>query len=112
VEEPPEATPPCDAQLPVGNGSSGGAVKRRAQKPRKRRSLGETSKEHPAPRRRVVDLPRAQQALAELTRILTENPEVRDRTARMLAGELPCPDLEEKSPCRRNRKRRASPTNR
>lgn len=79
----------------------------------KRRSPhGRDKPNHPKPRRRVVDLPRAQRALADLSQVPTQHPEVRERTARMLAGELPCPDLEEKPPCPRNRKRRGSPKSR
>ncbi len=44
---------------------------------------------------KVIDLPRANAALARLEALLTANPELRDRTQRMMAGELPCAELEE-----------------
>jgi len=40
-----------------------------------------------------VDLPRIRRLLTELDAHLDGHPEIRDRTADMLAGELPCPPL-------------------
>ena len=82
-------------------------MKRRTQKAHKRRStVAKGTIAGAKESRAVVDLGRAQRALAELTQILTEYPELRDRTARMLAGELPCGELEEKPSCPKSRKRR------
>lgn len=46
----------------------------------------------PKLRRQPVDLPSAQKALWDLKRILAEHSDMRERTARMLDGTLPCPD--------------------
>jgi hypothetical protein len=50
---------------------------------------------HPAP---TVDLERVRAAEARLERLLAEKPHLRERTAAMLASELPCPDLEKPMP--------------
>lgn len=42
-----------------------------------------------------VDLARARAAEEALAHLLAEKPHLRERTAEMLAGDLPCPDLEE-----------------
>ena len=57
------------------------------------------SNHRPAP---VVDLAAVRAAEARLDRLLADHPELRDRTAAMLAGDLPCPDLEEPMAVTRN----------
>jgi len=49
------------------------------------------SNPRPAP---VVDLAAVRAAEARIDRLLAEHPELRERTAAMLAGDLTCPDLE------------------
>ncbi|MCZ7649606.1 MAG: ribbon-helix-helix domain-containing protein [Planctomycetota bacterium] len=58
-----------------------------------------------ARRRPPVDLARARAAEERLAELLTEKPHLAERTAAMLAGDLPCPDLddeEEAPPMRRS----------
>lgn len=45
-----------------------------------------------------VDLTRARAAEERLDQLLREHPELRERTAAMLAGKLSCPDLKEVAP--------------
>ena len=60
-------------------------------------------------KRRPVNLPRVRRTLAELEEHLKAHPEVRERTARYLAGDL---EEREQTPCPQKRNAAADPRRR